>query len=328
MRCTLARWLAAAATLTVVLQPALAPTPVSAAVIRPPAALASDRLVFDSNRTGRYELFAVATDGTRLQQLTNDARYDSWWPKLSPDRRTIVFYRTPAGVHDVDHAQASLWRVGVDGRNLTLLLPARPYGWALQGHAEWSPDGASLVMAGGPAAWNLQIFVTDAAGRNPVQVTHREGSNIDPSWSPDGRSLLFVGCAQAACYAEDYEVYAVNRDGTGERRLTTDGFRDHDPYWSPDGTTVAWLRESAPGRWGIHRMAADASGQRALLDDGAVNSKPAWSVESGRVFFHRSTGAGFGLFSVAATGSVPLAVPGPSTAPGLYNDEYPVNSSF
>jgi hypothetical protein len=80
--------------------------------------------------------------------------------------------------------------MNADGSDQTELLPAGAYDWGLQGHAEWSPDGTKIVMIGGP--WgNPQIFVTDATGANPVQLTNRGGTNIDPSWAPSGNEIVF-----------------------------------------------------------------------------------------------------------------------------------------
>ena len=45
---------------------------------------------------------APATSSAPLDQpaLTADASFDSWWPKVSPDRSRVLFYRTPKGIHD------------------------------------------------------------------------------------------------------------------------------------------------------------------------------------------------------------------------------------
>src|SRR5688572_10137365 len=84
------------------------PPPVSVAPYagRP---LATDALLFDSDRTGNFEIFAMRADGTEVRQLSADVRFDSWWPRLAPDRSRVVFYRTPKGVHDTDFTQTSLW---------------------------------------------------------------------------------------------------------------------------------------------------------------------------------------------------------------------------
>jgi Tol biopolymer transport system component len=107
----------------------------------PAAALPANQLVFNSNRSGNHEIFTMQTDGSGARQLTKDARYDNWWPRISPDRTKVLFYRAPAGKSE-SYADASLWVVGVDGSGLTLLRDKGESGWTQQGHAEWSPDTA------------------------------------------------------------------------------------------------------------------------------------------------------------------------------------------
>lgn len=324
--------LAAALTLATVALPASAarsgpkPGGRSAPTAVTSSALPEDALLFDSNRTGTYELWRVGLDGTGAVQLTDDPAYDSWWPKLSPDRRRVVFYRTPAGVHDRDYTRTSLWAMDVDGSNLRELIPVGGHGWELHGHAEWSPDGTELVMFGG-RRFNPRVYVTDAAGRAPREVTARGGMNLDPSWTPDGR-ILFVGCPTRFCVNRLLEVYVIDADGTDERRLTHDGLRDHDPYASPDGQTIAWLRQMPVG-WSIQAMDADGHGHRAVIDDGAVNSKPAWSSDSSTILFHRRPldRLTFSLWSIRPDGSGLHEIV-PRRRPVGYVDEYPVASSY
>ena len=288
------------------------------------AALPADRIVFDSDRSGSYELYTMRADGTDARPLTADGRYDSWWPRVSPGRTDVVFYRTPKGVHDTDFVQATLWRVRVDGSDLRELRPKGTDGWDQQGHAEWSPDGSQLVMFGGSGS-NPQIFVTNANGGGPTRVTNRPGTNIDPSWSPDGRSIVFVGCPQAVCFDRDYEIYVVPSSGGEARRLTTNDLRDHDPYFSPDGKSIAWLSRTDPtgptGIWNIRIMNADGSAQRPVTNDGQINSKPSWSSDGTLIYFHRFelVRGRWGIYTVRPDGSGMLELT--KGAPG--NSEFP-----
>ncbi len=274
------------------------------------AALPSDVLVFDSDRSGNFELYRMALDGSQVQQLTSDPRFDSWWGRISPDKHRILFYRTPKGVHDTNYDQASLWLMNADGTEIRELRPRGTDGWALQGHAEWSPDGAQLVMIGGPR-FSPQIFITDAMGRHARPVKRRPGSNLDPSWSPDGRTIVFVGCPRAICFQKDYEIYTMPASGQGpEQRLTSDELRDHDPYYAPDGRAIAWLTQATPagpvGTWGIRVAASDGSGMRWVLNDQQINSKPDWSADGLHLYFHRlelKRGSRSQLFSIRPDGS-------------------------
>lgn len=283
-------------------------------------------VVFDSDRTSNYEIFWSTLDGQVVFQLTNDWRYDSWSPRLSPDRRQILFYRTPRGVHDLDYAQASLWRVNADGSAMTLLLDTHPYGWAQQGHVEWSPDGTRLAMVGGTDGLRSKIFVTDANGRSPQQVTSGDSYHVDPSWAPDGRSLLFAGCPTSPCSESLFEIYRINVDGTNMVRLTFDLLADYDPYWAPDGSAIAWLRNTGSiYRWGIFVMKSDGTYPSVVIDDGAINSRPSWSSDSRTIYFHRSWWSRPVLYSVRSDGAEFRRVS--AAGAGLFfADEYPVTS--
>lgn len=266
--------------------------------------LAPGVILFDSDRTGNFELYVMEADGSGARRITTDSRYDSWWGRISPDRRRILFYRTPKGVHDRDYTKTSLWMVAASGDGLVEIRPAGTDGWQVQGHAEWSPDGTELVMFGGRKS-NSQIYVTTLTGRDPRQVTDRGGVSLDPSWSPDGTTIAFVGCPRSICFFGSYEIYTIAATGEGgATRITSDGMRDHDPYYSPDGTRLAWLTQTSNdgpvGVWNIRIAAADGSGQRRLTDDQAVNSKPEWSRDGATIYFHRLDPARSLLFSIFA----------------------------
>ena len=294
----------------------------------PGPALASDEIVFDSDRAGNFEIYTMLATGKNVHRLTLDPRYDSWWARLSPDRRYILFYRSPRGVHDHDPSKNSLWVMDADGSNVTQIRPRGTDGWRVQGHAEWSHDGKSLVMIGGSRT-SPQIYVTTNTGLDPRDVTHRNGSNIDPSWSPDDSTIYFIRCPSWLCTPGRQEVYSgVDASSHGaERRLTHDGLADYDPYASPDGTRLAWLTETSHagkvGTWNIRTMTLPQGSPTFLTDDHNINSKPAWSADGRLIFFHRlvkGDGAKFEVWEIEADGTglreITKGQPGVNEYPG------------
>jgi len=249
-------------------------------------------LLFDANPTDHYEIYVSAADGSSVRRLTDDARFDSWYARLSPNRRRILFYRTPAGVHDTDDAATSLWMMNADGRDVTEVLSPGCYGWRFQGHAEWSPNGDRLVMFGGKA--NPQIYLTNIDGTDPIPLTHRPGPNVDPSWSPDGSTIVFVGCPVTPCTPADYELYTVPARGGTAHRLTYDHLRDNDPQYSPNGQLLAWESETGPpspsapgGTWQLRVAHANGSDARTITSGRAISTNPTWSADGKRLFFYR-----------------------------------------
>jgi Tol biopolymer transport system component len=272
-----------------------APTTTTTAPAPPPARLDAGDIVYDGGLAGdRFEIFTMRPDGSGVRQLTDDVAYNSWWPRPSPDRSRVLFYRTPAGVPPVEYERASLWLMNADGSGAHVLLPEAAFGWTFQAHAEWSPDGSTIVFT---AATTQALIMTIAPdGSNLRVLGGGPGANVDPSFSPDGKSIVYVGCPSWTCTPATSEVFIMPADGNGPRvQLTSDTIRDQDPRLSPDGTRVAFLSQTAPpsadaphGEWHLRLVGRDGSGVRQITTGPALESAPWWSPDGTRLFTHRT----------------------------------------
>jgi Tol biopolymer transport system component len=280
-----------------------------------------DHMLFASDRRGTYDIYSMRNDGQLVQPLTEDPQYDSWGVRLSPDRFTALFYRTPAGEKSRDAGAAGLWAVASDGSSTPVLLrPAGLDGWVVQSHAEWDQYGSSLIMSGGGRD-NPQIYRTNAVGQHPQLVTgqpgvNRPGANTDPSFAPpDGRQILFIGCPGENCEPQDRELYQMAAGGSDPVRLTNDRRRDREPYVSADGNRVAWLSFAGaePGD-GWQLKLADRDGDtihspRSLLAAAGedVVGRPQWSLNGSVIYVHRkATGrATTGIWAISVNSTAP-----------------------
>jgi Tol biopolymer transport system component len=80
------------------------------------------------------------------------------------------------------------------------------------------------------------------------------------------------------------QIYVVNADGGGDRRLTAQPGENLGPVWSPDGQRIAYV-STQDGSAQIYVMNSDGSGQTKLTSAPAANAYPGWSPDSRRIVF-------------------------------------------
>lgn len=134
-----------------------------------------------------------------------------------------------------------------------------------------------------------QIYTMLPNGTRVRQVSHVPGSqenSMFPSRAPGGRRLAF---SDAAGGTED--IYTINIDGTGQRRITSGGADELAPAWSPDGKRIAFARFQTDGRGALWTMAPDGSHQRRLTTP-AFNSGflPIYTPDGRHIVYESSKG--------------------------------------
>jgi hypothetical protein len=229
-------------------------------------------LLFASNREGPYGLYAMGTDGADPSRLTmgpGDARQ----PAVRRDGALAFAAQTGTG-QGVIRVMNSGQQAGQDlfaGRD-----PA------------WSADGTRLAFAAGVNGVS-QVFVGQAGGGTPIQITTEEIYAGQPAWSPDGQQLAYVAERNG-----NLDIWAVALDGSQPRRLTDDAARDWAPAWSPDGSRLAFISDRG-GSYQIYTMRADGANPVPLTAFAQGAEAPRWSPDGFWLAFVAYTGDGTGV---------------------------------
>jgi len=203
-----------------------------------------------------YDLFVADADGKNLRQITDEPGYDAE-ATVCPVTGDLVF----TSVRDGD---LELYTMRPDGSEVRRVTNRPGY----DGGAFFSHDGKKLVLRSSypknneqaaedrqlltqamvrPS--NMEITVCDRDGGNFRQVTNNGAANFGPFWLPDNRRIIFSsnfeGMAKMAqtgdhTAARNFDLFVVNEDGSGTKRITNCPEFDGFPMFSPCGKYLAF----------------------------------------------------------------------------------------
>jgi Tol biopolymer transport system component len=126
-----------------------------------------------------------------------------------------------------------------------------------------------------------------------------------PTWSADGAKIAFYTTAHGL-----WQLYTINKDGTGATRLMTSSGNDYFPAWSPDGTKIAFTTDR-DGNSEIYVVNADGTNATRLTTNAATDLQPAWSPDGTQIAFtsdRADPGVQFDIWVMNADGSSPVRV--------------------
>jgi TolB protein len=158
----------------------------------------------------------------------------------------------------------------------------------------WSPDNQVIAYTSYRPSGTFGTFqdlvlsyIHTGDRKTPANGSPQK-QNFLPAWSPDGSKIAFTTSRDG-----NPEIYIMNRDGTGLRRMTNNPAIDVTPTWSPNGNQIAWVSDRT-GNPKIYIMNVDGTGQRTLINE--ICDRPTWSSgQFNEIAYAARTGPGYDI---------------------------------
>lgn len=145
----------------------------------------------------------------------------------------------------------------------------------------------------------FQILYATDAGEILKPLTAGPGYNAEATLSADGRKIVFTSLREG-----DLDIYAMNADGSGVKRLTRELGYDGGPFYSPDERWIVYRAHHPtapedvarykellsqelvePMQMELYLMRADGSRKRQITRLGGASFAPFFFPDSRRVIF-------------------------------------------
>ena len=118
-----------------------------------------------------------------------------------------------------------------------------------------------------------------------IEALYRIPRVAAPRWSPDGRRIVFTLTRyDLKAGKSNSDIYLVDADGSGLRRMTHDEASDSSPRWAPDGKSLFFVSTRADESQ-LWRMAVDGGEAERLTKIHTGVESPEVSSDGKRVAF-------------------------------------------
>jgi TolB protein len=207
------------------------------------------RILYQSNRTGTWQLFIMDIATKKQTRLTTDA-FNNNFVDWSADNQWVAF------VSDRD-GNEEIYRMKTDGTGIERLTtdPERDI------HPYFSPDGKYLLFNSTRANGSLDVYRMTLADKKVERITDSLMEETCARYSPDMKLMVYL---RNDALSDDVAVMDV-ATGTVRNLTNNPAVVDGWPMFSNDGQWI-YFSTMETGQHSIRRIHPDGTGEETMTD--------------------------------------------------------------
>ena len=249
------------------------------------------RILFSSSRSGFWDLYRMAPDGTGVVRVTSFSSLEGA-PAWSPDNKRIAFSRLRPDASNVLHRD--IYLMNADGSGKRWIEP-QPSSARIM-NPSWSPDGTRLVVSVEiPDVPQLMLMNVATGAMSFIVGAQGTVSGNYPSFEPTGKKIVYLSSNYSS-------IETINVDGSGHAVILAGApYEFQTPRYSPDGKRLAFARRIGGNEDVYVRTLATGTIKRLTFhtsDDYA----PTWSADGSRIAFNSFRAGPSQIFTVSSAG--------------------------
>ena len=254
-------------------------------------------LVFQSNRTGNFEIFSTNSSGTGITNVSQNI-FDDIYPTLSFNGAKLAYLSNQEGTRhiyvyqnntstkitsaDLEYDTPQMSHRGdkiVFIRNYNLFLMNSTGSGTTQltfdsgDTVNYSPafsyDDSKLVFTRNTNGGNSDIILMNGLGGATQNMTDGIGDNLYPAFSPDDTQIVFSRNNHISILSIATKSMT---DLMPDDSLHFNGY----PVFSPNGNTIAFV-SNRTGNMDIFTMKTNGQGLKNITENEAIDTRPYWS---------------------------------------------------
>lgn len=195
-------------------------------------------------------------------------------PNWSPDNQRIIYTEKTEDPENILRA----YSISRDGNDIQRLLGESSEEFNDIRELSWPSDFSRIAFLHSDVHGFSQIFVSDSADNNHIQLTYDEIDHLNPRFSPDGQYIVFT--KETSWGSLTNNLFMIRADGSNEEAITQgENVFYYQPVWSPDSNWIAFgINKDGVGN--IYLIKKDGKALTQITEGNKGANSPAWRVIS------------------------------------------------